>query len=162
MNDQPVDVSLCRRLDLLSGLASFEWIPARLIREMCEMVRVVSFAPGEVIVRERDEGDQMFVIDRGQVSVSVHGALGEVQLAAMGPGESFGEIALVSEAKTRRATVTAESEVVALAIASEVVDRICQQFPEVREVLESTASELTLKRIEALRDARLRSMRDSN
>jgi CRP/FNR family cyclic AMP-dependent transcriptional regulator len=155
MNDCLADLSLGRRLDLLSGLACFEWIPARLIREMCAMVQVVQFSRGEEIVREREEGDQMFVLDRGRVSVTTQGASGEVQLASMGPGEAFGEIALFTDAKIRRATVTAETEVVALSIATEVLDRICEQFPEVRDVLENTASELTLKRIEALRAAHL-------
>jgi CRP/FNR family cyclic AMP-dependent transcriptional regulator len=157
MNDRLVEVPLGRRLDLLSGLACFEWIPARLIREMCAMVRVVRFASGEVIVRERDAGDQMFIIDTGTVSITTQGATGQVKLASMGPGEAFGEIALFTDAKIRRATVTAQSDVVALSIATEVLDRICEQFPEVRDVLENTASELTLKRIEALREAHLQS-----
>lgn len=156
MNDRFADVSLGRRLDLLSGLACFEWIPARLVREMCAMVEVVQFSRGDVIVRERDQGDRMFVLDRGRVRVTTQGAAGEVELGSMGPEEAFGEIALFTDAKMRRATVAAETEVVALSIATGVLDRICEQFPEVRDVLENTASELTLKRIEALREANLR------
>jgi CRP-like cAMP-binding protein len=65
---------------------------------------------------------------------------------------------LVSEPKIRRATVTALGQVVVLALLSSELDRICDQFPEVRETLSSRASELTLERIGALRRARLESL----
>jgi CRP-like cAMP-binding protein len=158
MSDKSVVVPLSRRLDLLSSLPSFEWIPARLLRELCEMLSAAVYQDGEVIVREKEVGDRMFLIESGNVQVSVQGAPGEVSLGRMGPGEAFGEIALVSEPKIRRATVTALGQVVVLALLSSELDRICDQFPEVRETLSSRASELTLERIGALRRARLESL----
>ncbi len=61
---------------------------------------------GEVIIRQGDHGDCMFVIQEGRVSVVKELEGGEVELAVRGPGEFFGEMALF-EHETRMATVRA-------------------------------------------------------
>ncbi len=61
---------------------------------------------GEVIIRQGDHGDCMFVIQEGRVSVVKELEGREVELAVRGPGEFFGEMALF-EHETRMATVRA-------------------------------------------------------
>jgi CRP/FNR family transcriptional regulator, cyclic AMP receptor protein len=61
---------------------------------------------GETIIRQGDNGDCMFVIQEGRVSVVKELDSGEVELAVRGPGEFFGEMALF-EHETRMATVRA-------------------------------------------------------
>jgi CRP-like cAMP-binding protein len=65
-----------------------------------------TYQDGEVIIRQGDIGDCMFVIQDGRVSVVKELDSGEVELAVRGPGEFFGEMALF-EHETRMATVRA-------------------------------------------------------
>jgi CRP-like cAMP-binding protein len=65
-------------------------------------MRRVSYPAGAAVMTEGETGDAYAIIDRGQVEVSVAGRTVHIQ----GPGEGFGEIALL-RASPRTATVTA-------------------------------------------------------
>jgi CRP-like cAMP-binding protein len=69
------------------------------------LIHVVA-EPGTEIVRQGDHGDRFYVIDSGEVDVSVNGE----DAGTMGAGDHFGEIALLRDVP-RTATVTAKSEV---------------------------------------------------
>ena len=72
-----------------------------------------TFAPGSVIVREGDPGEEAFIITTGTCVVSKRdGQDGETQreLGRLGPGAVFGETAILSRTP-RTATVTAADEV---------------------------------------------------
>jgi CRP-like cAMP-binding protein len=61
---------------------------------------------GEIIIRQGDIGDCMYVIQEGQVEVIVEQGDREVQLAVRGKGELFREMAIF-EKERRLATVRA-------------------------------------------------------
>jgi len=60
---------------------------------------------GSTVVGEGKTGAGFFVIESGEATVSVHGS----ERGKLGPGDYFGEIALIDEG-ARSATVTADSE----------------------------------------------------
>jgi rhodanese-related sulfurtransferase len=95
----------------LSALRSgaFAQLPAAHIDELLKRFERLRTARGEVVVREGDEGDYYYVIESGRFKVErlIGGA--RVVLAELQSGDSFGEEALVSEAK-RNASVTALGE----------------------------------------------------
>jgi CRP-like cAMP-binding protein len=64
------------------------------------------YQEGEVIVRQGEVGDCMYVIQEGQVEVVLEKDSGEVRLAVRGEGEFFGEMAIF-EREVRMATVRA-------------------------------------------------------
>ena len=64
---------------------------------------------GEVIVRQGEAADCMYILQAGQVEVLVEGAGGAVRLAVLEAGDVFGEMALFSKAP-RSATVRALGE----------------------------------------------------
>jgi CRP-like cAMP-binding protein len=68
-----------------------------------------TFKAGEVVVREGDRGHTMFVVRSGKVRISKRVRAGERTLAVLGPGEFFGEMAVLS-GRPRSATATAQSE----------------------------------------------------
>ncbi len=68
-----------------------------------------AFVDGEIIIREGDVGDCMFVIQEGQAEVLIGSGAGEVRLNVLGPGTFFGEMA-VFEHDVRSATVRALGE----------------------------------------------------
>jgi CRP-like cAMP-binding protein len=65
------------------------------------------FAPGETIAKEGSEAAAFYLIDSGTATVTVRGAFRRT----LGPGDYFGEIALLDQG-ARSATVTADSELV--------------------------------------------------
>lgn len=65
---------------------------------------------GETIVRQREMGDCMYVVQEGQVEIVADAPGGEVRLAVLGPGDIFGEMALFTRAP-RSATVRALGDV---------------------------------------------------
>ncbi len=63
----------------------------------------------EIIVRQGEHGDCMYVVQEGQVEVLLETAQREERLAELGPGDVFGEMALF-EREVRSATVRALGE----------------------------------------------------
>ena len=64
-----------------------------------------TFDAGTTVADEGRTGAGFFVIESGEATVSVHGS----ERGKLGPGDYFGEIALIDEGG-RSATVTADSE----------------------------------------------------
>jgi CRP-like cAMP-binding protein len=93
-------VEALSRVPLLSGLDSKDL--ERLAGSFTER----SFPAGTVVVKQGDErGIGFFVITDGSAQVSADGQ----SLAVLGPGDHFGEIALIGD-RVRTATVTAETD----------------------------------------------------
>ena len=73
------------------------------------------FGPAEVVFRQGDKGDFVYTIVSGEVEVIREEAEGEKVLARLGPGQYFGEMALVSDApRTATARTLTDTEVVVM------------------------------------------------
>ena len=101
-----------------------------------------TYAPGTVVFREGETGDEMYIIQRGKVRVSKDFSGKPHLIAVLEKGEFFGEMAIVSRLR-RSATVTAIDEVEALAfdrdgllamitrnprIGLSIIDRLCRRL----------------------------------
>ena len=73
------------------------------------------YEDGEVIVRQGDVGDCMYVIQEGKVEVVIEEDGNEVVLAQRGEGDFFGEMAIFDQ-DVRSATVRAKGQVRALTV----------------------------------------------
>ncbi|HEX7955010.1 MAG TPA: cyclic nucleotide-binding domain-containing protein, partial [Burkholderiales bacterium] len=70
-----------------------------------------TFPPGRLIMKEGDAGVSMYIVIRGRVTVSINGVVVE----QVGPGGTFGEMALVDHAqRSASATASIESQLLSI------------------------------------------------
>jgi MFS family permease len=84
--------------------------PKSLERVAQQLIRI-EVPAGETVIREGEAGDRFYVVETGRVSASFQGEL----LSTSGPGDPFGEIALLRDVP-RTATVVADEPSVLLAL----------------------------------------------
>ena len=98
--------------DDLKRVPLFSDLDGRQLKKLAEQFRERTLEPGTSVVQEGTmSGVGFFVVADGEATVSRDGK----ELATLGPGDYFGELALISE-RTRAATVTAKTKVRALEI----------------------------------------------
>jgi MFS family permease len=97
----PTDV-----LRLLLDVPFLAVLPPRVVERLALEAQPVVAKPGDAVVVEGQLGDRFFVMDHGRVEVTRNDAL----LRELGPGEWFGELALLRDIP-RTATVTAQTTV---------------------------------------------------
>jgi CRP-like cAMP-binding protein len=96
------------------------------------------FSAGETIALEGAGGLMFFVVESGEASVEVHGE----EVAALGPGDSFGEVALIDR-RPRTATVTAKTDLVTFGLPVFVFRPFVEARPDVAwKMLEALADRL--------------------
>jgi small-conductance mechanosensitive channel/CRP-like cAMP-binding protein len=100
--------------------------------DLARRVRTVSFGQGEAIVREGEEGTDLFLIERGEVSVSVASGTGTHEVARLKAGDFFGEMSLMT-GEARRATVVALGDVRAVRVDKESFRDVLAHDPELAE-----------------------------
>jgi serine/threonine protein phosphatase PrpC len=93
---------LALKRDVLANMPLFSRLSERELLRVMQAVQVREFKDGDVIIREGDKGDELFIVLEGKVRVS----RGEQTLTHLGPGEHVGEMALIRSVP-RSATVTA-------------------------------------------------------
>lgn len=94
-------------LDALRRVGLFENLNGRELSQVARLFKLRMFPAGETVMREGSGGGSFYVIESGEASVLVRGE----ERAKLGPGDHFGEIALIDEG-ARTASITAVSELV--------------------------------------------------
>jgi CRP-like cAMP-binding protein len=105
-------------------------------KDLVESGFVMRFEPGEVLLRQDDPGETMFVVLEGNVRVETATPGGTVQLAELGPGACLGEVSVLTGGP-RTATVTALSPVSTITFARHRIERLLAAHPRVRTLLEA-------------------------
>jgi CRP-like cAMP-binding protein/rhodanese-related sulfurtransferase len=90
---------------------AFHRIPPSNLQAIFMRMQRVAYRAGEVVIKQGDEGDFFYAIVSGRCVVTRETPLNRegIKLAELGPGDTFGEEALISEAK-RNATVSMLSD----------------------------------------------------
>ncbi len=90
---------------------AFHRVPPANIQAIFMRMQRINCRSGHVVIKQGDEGDYFYVIVNGRCTVTRETPLNEegIKLAELGMGDTFGEEALISEAK-RNATVTMLSD----------------------------------------------------
>jgi cyclic nucleotide-binding protein/N-acyl amino acid synthase FeeM len=88
------------------------------------------YLAGEAVVRQGDAGDAMYVVVEGEVAVTVGPEDKPTEVARLGRGEVFGEIALITS-RPRSASVMAVTDVDLMVLDRHVFRQELQRDPEV-------------------------------
>lgn len=122
---------MAARAGMLETMFLFEDLPYAARLQVGRIVEEHYFAPGEVLVEQGSPGTSMFVILEGEVAVLVNG----VEVARLGTGEHFGELAL-ADSLPRSASVAGVTFGSAISVSAEQLREFCRKDPELgNEVL---------------------------
>ncbi len=130
-----------REIAALRAVPDFAPLPPPQLEGIAARARWLTAAPGEVVIREGDAGDRYFILESGTARVTQRG----VELRTMGPGDGFGEIALLRSI-ARTATVTAVEPCVLLALERHDFLEVVTGHEEMRDAVERTAEERSASR----------------
>jgi hypothetical protein len=103
--------------------------------------RVVHFGMEETVIQQGDEGDSMFILVEGKAAVMVNRNGAAKHVAALGSGDCFGEMSLLT-GERRMATVVAQTDCELVEIGKTVLAESLKQNPRLLEQL----SELLARR----------------
>ena len=92
---------------------------------------LAKFAAGSVIFREGDLGSEMYIIQKGQVRISLRVGDKDREMAVLEKGDFFGEIALLNQSPARSATATAIDEVEVLKLRTTDLDLLLRRKPDI-------------------------------
>ena len=122
----------------LSKVPLFSSCSNRELNTIARAVKPVDHPKGTVIAREGEPGIGLFVIQTGTADVTIGGK----KKASLGPGDFFGEIALL-DGGPRTATVTASSDVELLGLTEWVFRGLMHEHPSIAiKTLEAMAGRL--------------------
>jgi CRP-like cAMP-binding protein len=103
-----------------------------------DMIVPLRFTAGQEIIRQGEPGSRFYMISSGRVEVVRRQGGDEEVLATLGPGQYFGEVALL-HATGRTATVRALEDTTVLSIAREDFATLVENLPVLREAFSPTA-----------------------
>jgi CRP/FNR family cyclic AMP-dependent transcriptional regulator len=122
----------------LSRVPLFSGCSRRDMQTIARVVKDIDHPAGTVIAREGDPGVGLFIIVEGTTEVTIGGR----RKAKLGPGDFFGEIALL-DGGPRTATVTATSDVKLLGLTEWTFRGLMLEHPQIAmKTLQAMASRL--------------------
>jgi CRP-like cAMP-binding protein len=119
--------------EALGRVPLFSALPARDLKKLSQRMAERTFPEGTEIATEGKSGVGFFVIEEGNATVSLGGNV----VRTLGPGEYFGEIALI-DTGPRSATVTAATDLRCRGMTAWEFRPFVQEHPEVAWVLLET------------------------
>jgi CPA2 family monovalent cation:H+ antiporter-2 len=120
---------------LLSKFPVFGDLDANQRAELLSLFKPRSAAPGERVIRAGEVGTEMFFISSGAVEVSI----GERKKIPLGPGDFFGEMALLT-GERRTADVTAIDYCLFLILTKTDFDQFIARYPDLRQRINEIAA----------------------
>lgn len=127
-----------QKADLIRNVPLFARVSKADIKEIAKLADEIDLREGKEMTREGHPGREFFVLLEGTADVKRNSR----KINTLGPGDFFGEIALVSR-EPRTATVIATSPIRALVITDRSFRRLLDDSPQVKDrVMEAMAERL--------------------
>jgi CRP/FNR family cyclic AMP-dependent transcriptional regulator len=114
----------------------FRNLPEPELRRLVAIAKRRRFSRNEVVFHRGDPADTLHLIVRGRFAARVETEIGDtVTVSVHGPGDAFGELALLDLEQTRSTTVAALEPGGTYAVHRDDFTRLRQEYPTVNEVL---------------------------
>lgn len=140
-------VSALQRVPLFSGL------PPDAIEQLAANLRRLSCARGQVVFHQGDPGTSLYIIERGLVKIGLVSPEGrEVILALLGPGDFFGELALL-DGEPRSADAVAREPTALLVLRRDDVLAFLERHPPAAAQLLKALSQRLRRTDQLVQDA---------
>ena len=136
-----------RRLELLANVPAFSHLPAPVLEDLASRLTEERFQSADRVVLEGDTDDRLYLIVEGRAEASTIGPSGTVPLAALRPGELFGELSLLEASSSRQATVTAVEPLLLLGLRAADLRLALDAHPEGRAAFEKLADDLLVTKL---------------
>ncbi|HAF95981.1 MAG: hypothetical protein A2X34_02300 [Elusimicrobia bacterium GWC2_51_8] len=111
-----------------------------LLEKILTYVTLYEYGAGEKVCRQGEKGDAFYAVKAGRLTVSVKkGLIFSKKLAELGPGDFFGEMALIDRAP-RNATIACETAAKLFVLLSEHFEAAMRENPKLAEEMKSLAA----------------------
>ena len=114
------------KIDLIKGVPLFSVASKAELSEIAGIADQVDLPEGKTLIKEGATGREFFILIDGTADVMQGGS----KIRTMGPGDFFGEIALISKAP-RSATITTTSPIRALVITDRAFRQLLEHSPQI-------------------------------
>ena len=126
------------KIDLIKRVPLFGSSSKHELEEIAKIADEIDLPEGRAVITEGETGREFFVLVEGTAEV----VRGGKKVAAIGPGDFFGEIALIAKTP-RNATITTTSPVRALVITDRAFRQLLDRSPQIAVgVLQALAERL--------------------
>ncbi|MBN2570308.1 MAG: cyclic nucleotide-binding domain-containing protein [Deltaproteobacteria bacterium] len=143
-------------LDVLQKVEIFQSFSAEARSHLGQRMRPRHFATGDMIVRQQDTGDSLFIIAYGLVGVWVHGEGGKsFEITRLGRGDIFGEMSLLT-GDVRTATFIAATDAHLFELSKEDITPLIKKYPEIYTLLSDVLTQHILAKKTQIRRAQAR------
>lgn len=123
---------------VLRDVEFFRTLDDAQLRQVLYFMKALDFDAGEVVFVKDAPGDAFYLVRSGRAEARVPGFFGPKVLGVMGPGEFFGELALLND-RPRAATVVCTEPTVCLALAHVDMVIMMDRHPEIAERIRAVA-----------------------
>jgi len=137
-------LSIVERMIFLKKVSFFQGVAVDQLKVLASICDEVLFDADEVLFREGDRGDSLYVVVNGAVSIGIFSKSSEAftELAVYRPNSAFGEMSLFDHSP-RSASAVAKSDVLVLKLRSEPLVALMYQEPDLSiELLRSMSNNL--------------------
>lgn len=140
-------------MTMLLQTKAFHKIPPANIQAIFMRMQQINYRTGDVILKQGSEGDYFYVLIRGSALVTRETPLSKegIKLAELSVGDTFGEEALISDAK-RNATVTMQSDGAVMRLGKDDFKKLLNEpmldwvtMPEAEELIRTGAQWLDVR-----------------
>lgn len=120
----------------LRSVHLFDPLPDQELEELAGDSSILRYTVGEILVRQGETGDSLYIIQSGCVEVTVCAGEGHraMKVAELGPESFFGEMSLLT-GDPRSATVAAREETIVVVVKKRGMERVFSMDPTLAEPL---------------------------
>lgn len=125
------EISIPDKILYLKKINLFEGLSVSELAAVASVTEEIVYPPGEIVIKEGETGETMYLIIKGEVSVIKGQEKGrEIELDRIGAGAYFGEMALFEDV-VRSASIRTEKETHLLVLHQLEFSEIVREYPQI-------------------------------